>query len=165
MTDTKNSTPPLFSIIAAHDPDLVIGKNGDLPWHLPEDLKHFKKTTHGYPMLMGRKTYESIGSKPLPGRPCYVLTSRSLDNVTTFRTVDEAIKAFKQTDYQKVFIAGGGTVYEEMLYSADELIISEVKKRYEGDTFFPEYRHQIGKMWHEVKTEDQEDFTIRYYRK
>ncbi len=156
---------PVYSIIVAHDPNLLIGdsKKKDLPWHYPEDLNHFKRTTQGQPLLMGRTTFESLGSKPLPGRPCIVITSRKLDGVKCFKSVDEATNYFYTSEYQRIFIAGGARVYKEMLPVADELIITEIKKEYEGDVYFPEYRDQIGKTWREMEVTEHPEFTIRTY--
>jgi dihydrofolate reductase len=167
--DAQDKT--IISMIAAHDTGLLIGREGSVPWKLKEDLRHFKNTTYGHPVLMGRKTFEEIGEKPLPGRPCYVLTSRRYqrDDVTTFRSVDEALKYFRQGRhaYDKVFVIGGGQIYRLFLPQADELIISEVHKSYEGDTFFPDYRQDIGRIWEEEtgKRQEYDDFTVKVYRR
>lgn len=168
-----NSTakPPTISMIAAHDPDLVIGREGGTPWKLSEDLKHFKRTTKGFPVLMGRRTFEEIGEKPLPGRPCYVLTSKNYgrDDITVFHSVEEARRYFEHAGdtYDKVFVIGGGQIYRLFLPIADELIISEVHQRYHGDTYFPEYRDAIGQEWHEASSERQkyDGFTVKIYRR
>lgn len=154
-----------FIIIAAHDPALVIGKDGKLPWHLPEDLKHFKTATMGHPILMGRGVFEEIGEKPLPGRENLVLTSRDYPNVPTFRSIPDAISHCKEQGYAKVFIIGGGKIYKQMMEMADEMMITEVHETFDGDTFFPEYRHLIGKQWMEVEREKSAkcDF-VRYGR-
>lgn len=167
--DVQNGT--LISMIAAHDAQLLIGRDGTVPWKLKEDLRHFKNTTYGCPVLMGRKTFEEIGEKPLPGRPCYVLTSQNYqrDDVTTFRSVDEALKYFRvgRHSYDKVFVIGGGQIYRLFLKHADELVISEVHKTYEGDTFFPDYRQDIGRIWEEEtgKRQEYDDFTVKVYRR
>ena len=83
-----------ITIIAAHDPNLVIGNKGSLPWHFSEDLKHFKKTTTGFPILMGRGVFEELGSKPLPNRQNIVLsTTRNYDNVACYSSLEQAIEA------------------------------------------------------------------------
>ena len=122
-------------IIVAHDKNLVIGKDGALPWRIPDDLKHFKQTTLGFPLLMGRGVFEELGCKPLPGRENFVLTSRSYDNVTCFKSIPEALEALDS--YNQFFIIGGGKIYSQMLDLADEMIVTEVHDSYEGDTFFP----------------------------
>ncbi len=156
---------PIYTIIVAHDPDLVIGDSAaqDLPWHYPEDLKHFKRTTMGQPLLMGRITFESIGGKPLPNRPCYILTSGKLEGVRCFSDHRQAMDYFYTSRYQRVFVAGGAGVYKTMLPHADEMIITEIKKRYEGDVRFPEYRHDIGTVWKETDRTEHPDFVIKTY--
>lgn len=162
---------PFVSMIAAHDPNLLIGHNGGTPWKLSEDLKHFKRTTLGYPLLMGRKTFQEIGEKPLPKRPCFVLTSRSYarDDVTTFGSINEALAYFRAPGrgYEKLFVIGGGEIYRQFLPLADELVISELHESYEGDTFFPDYRPDIGRRWQEERAARvlHEGFTIKIYRR
>lgn len=153
-----------YTIIVAHDPNLVIGKDGQLPWHFPEDLKHFKRTTMGQPLFMGRKTYESIGSKPLPGRPCFVLSSSAkYDNAKTFNTLEKALAWFEDSEYDRIFVVGGGRLYKRMLDEAVELIITEIKQPHEGDIFFPEYRDRIGTDWELIEHTEHPDFTIKTY--
>lgn len=148
--------------VVAHDPDLVIGKDGGLPWHYPEDLKFFKRTTMGHPMLMGRGVFESIGEEPLPGREHVVLSrTRSYDHVPTFPSIKEALEYL--SDEELVFVIGGGEIYRQLLPQADRLVITEIHKRYDGDTWFPEYRDQIGTVWKEVEREDHEDLSFVVY--
>ncbi len=156
---------PRFITIAAHDPDLVIGKDGELPWRIPEDLRHFKNTTMGKPMLMGRGVFEEFNEKPLPGRPCYVLTSGNYSNVTTFRSIEEAVNYFEKSNYDEVFIIGGGQIYKQTMDLADRLIITEVHQSYGGDVFFPEYRHEVGKTWQEIEREDHDGFSFVTYER
>lgn len=149
-------------LIAAHDPNLVIGKDGELPWHYKEDLQFFKKTTMGYPLVMGRVVFEELNEKPLPGRESIVLSrSKSYDHVPTFMSIDEALESL--ADQEKVFVIGGGEIYKQTLDKADQLIITEIKKEYEGDTFFPEYRNDIGMKWKEVWREDHPEFSFVTY--
>ncbi len=144
-------------LIAAHDPNLVIGKNGELPWHYSEDLKFFKKQTMGHPIVMGRVVFEELNEKPLPGRENIVLTrSKSYDHVKSFKSIEDALQYLKGND--KVFIIGGGEIYRQTIERADELIITEIKKEFEGDTFFPEYRDQIGTTWKECRREEHREF-------
>lgn len=154
-------------IIAAHDPNLVIGRDGSLPWHFKEDLKFFKKTTMGYPLLMGRVVFEELNEKPLPGREAVVLTkSREYDHVPTFKSIKEALQYLKAKDSEKVFIIGGGEVYRQMMDIADQMIITEIHENHEGDTFFPEYRDKIGEVWQEVSREDRDVLSfVKYERK
>lgn len=151
-----------LSLIAAHDPNLVIGKDGELPWHYSEDLKFFKKTTMGHPLLMGRIVFEELNEKPLPGREAFVLSrSKEYPHVTVFKSVNEALEHLK--DREVVFVIGGGEVYSQTIGLADELIITEIKKTYDGDTYFPEYRDKIGTIWKEKWRDDRQNFSfIRY---
>jgi dihydrofolate reductase len=153
-------------IIAAHDPNLVIGKDGSLPWHYKEDLKFFKNTTMGYPLLMGRIVFEELNEKPLPGREALVLTrSKSYDHVQTFESIESALGYLKESEYEKVFVIGGGEIYRQMMDEADELIITEIHETYEGDTFFPEYRDKIGEVWKEVSRDDRKALSfVKYAR-
>lgn len=153
-----------LSIIVAHDPNLVIGKDGELPWHFSADLKFFKKTTMGSPMLMGRGVFEELNEKPLPGRENVVLSrSQSYDHVPTFSSLDEALNYL--SDQEQVFIIGGGEIYKQTIDQVDELIITQVKKEYEGDTYFPEYRDMIGEIWEEVWKEEHEEFSFVKYKR
>jgi dihydrofolate reductase len=153
-------------IIAAHDPNLVIGNEGSLPWHYSEDLKHFKTTTSGHPIVMGRGVFEELGEKPLPNRQNIVLTTtRNYDNVACYSSLEQALEAIEREGSPVVYIIGGGVVYEQCMNKADELIITLIHKEYKGDTFFPEYRDQIGVRWEETaRTEYDELSFITYTR-
>ncbi|MEX0944806.1 MAG: dihydrofolate reductase, partial [Balneolaceae bacterium] len=140
-------------IIVAHDPNLVIGKDGTLPWHYSEDLKFFKKVTMGAPVLMGRVVFEELNEKPLPGRENVVLSrTKTYDPVKTFSAIEPALEYLK--DREKVFVIGGAEIYRQIIGKTDELIITEIKKEYEGDTYLVDYRKEIGKVWKEVWRED-----------
>lgn len=124
----------------------VIGKDNDLPWHLPNDLKYFKRTTLGYPTIMGRKTFDSVGRRPLPGRRNLIVTrdtSYSADGVDICHSLDDAIElAQGQADVdgvETIFVAGGSAIYAEALPRADRLYLTLIDATVEGDTFFPEY--------------------------
>jgi len=123
-------------IVAAADNN-AIGVRGDLPWHISEDLKYFKRVTHGYPVIMGRTTYESIG-RPLPGRKNIVLTSRGElhPSVTCVRSLEEAYAAAEPSD--KCFVIGGASVYAAVIDSVDRLYLTKVHTVIEdADAFFP----------------------------
>lgn len=151
----------MLTLIAAHDPNLVIGKDGGLPWRYPEDLKHFKETTLGHPIIMGRGVFEELNEIPLPGRRNIVLsTTRSYDNVDTFTSLEDALD---DVDAGEVFIIGGGVLYRETLENADKLIITLIHKEFDGDTFFPEYRDDIGETWKEVSREDGDELSFITY--
>ncbi len=151
-------------IIVAHDPNLVIGKDGSLPWHYSEDLKFFKRTTMGAPLLMGRVVFEELNEKPLPGRENVVLSrSKSYDHVKTFGSIDDALEYLSDRD--EVFVIGGGEIYRQMIDIVDELVVTEIKKEYEGDTFLVDYREDIGTVWEEVWREDHEEFSFVKYKR
>ncbi len=134
----------LVSIIVAASANNVIGVDGDLPWHLPEDLKRFKQTTMGKPMIMGRLTYASIG-RALPGRRSIVLTRQpdfSADGCEIASSPEEAIGM--AGDVEEVMVIGGGKVYEQMLPMTDRIYFTRVHTEIEGDTFFPDFDES---MW------------------
>ena len=121
-------------LIAAVNAKRVIGVDGRLPWHISDDLKRFKLLTTGHTVLMGRKTFESIG-RPLPNRRNAVLSSHPLSGVETFASLDSALEALKGEE--KVFVIGGGQLYAQTLECADELLLTIVENECDGDTFFP----------------------------
>ena len=127
-----------LSIIAAMSQNRVIGRDNRLPWHLPADWAHFKKLTMGHCLLMGRKTFESIGC-PLPGRTTVVVTRQrdyAPPGVQVAPSLDEAL-AMATGD--EVFIAGGAEIYRQSLSRADRLYLTLIKATLEGDTYFPEF--------------------------
>ena len=153
-----------ITLIAAHDPNLLIGAEGGLPWRYPEDLKHFKKHTLDQTVVMGRGVFEELNEIPLPGRRNIVLsTSKVYDHVATYTSLDDVLQVLD--DVSEVFIIGGGVLYNQTLPIADRLIITEIKKEYMGDTFFPEYRNMIGIMWREVKRDDHDDLAFVEYER
>jgi len=132
---------PYLSAVVAMTPARIIGKNGDLPWHLPEDLAFFKRTTSGHPIVMGRKTYESIG-RPLPKRRNIVLTSDPSWTAPGVEVIHAPLDLFSLKELgDKVFIIGGSQVYDAFLPILDELLVSHVFENYEGDTRFPEFNN------------------------
>jgi len=129
----------LLSMIVAHADDRIIGKDNDMPWHLPADLAYFKKTTLGKPIIMGRKTYESIG-RPLPGRQNIVISrdenyhAEGVDSVTS---VEQALTL--AGNVEEIMVIGGGAIYQHCLPFANRLYITHIKANVDGDTRFPEY--------------------------
>lgn len=151
-------------IVAAHDPNLVIGRDGTLPWYYPEDLKFFKKTTMGSPVLMGRGVFEELNEKPLPGRRNIVLSrTRTYSGTETYPSIQEALESVSGEEV--VYIIGGAEIYSQLIGQADEMVITEIAKEYEGDTFFPEYREDIGTIWKEVQREGHEELSFVKYQK
>lgn len=154
----------MLTLITAHDPNLVIGKDGELPWRYPEDLKHFKAHTIGKTIIMGRGVFEELKEKPLPGRKNIVLSrSKVYKNVDTYSSLEKALDSLP--DQEEVFIIGGGVLYRETLPLADKLIVTEIKEVFEGDTFFPEYRNGIGERWKEVYRDDKEGLSFIEYKR
>lgn len=130
---------PLISLIAAMANNRVIGKDNQMPWHLPADLGHFKAITLGKPIIMGRKTYESIG-RPLPGRKNIVIsrdTSYRLEGCETASSLEEAMRLVSEVE--EIMIIGGGYLYEQTLPHADKLYLTFIDLDVEGDTQFPKY--------------------------
>ena len=128
-----------LSLIAAMAKNRVIGRDNALPWHLPEDLKYFKATTLGKPILMGRKTFDSIG-KPLPGRTSVVLTRNpdwAFDGCLVVSSVDDALAQL--ADREEVLVIGGAELYQQTLPRADRLYLTEIDADFEGDAWFPEF--------------------------
>ena len=129
----------ILSLIAAMDNNRLIGKDNDLPWYLPADLQHFKSVTMSKPILMGRKTYDSIG-RPLPGRQNIVLTRSSdvqIEGVTVVNSIENAMKAAQ--DVEEVMVIGGSSIYELVLPEVDRMYLSFVDGEFEGDAWFPEF--------------------------
>jgi len=152
----------ILALIAAHDDNLVIGKDGDLPWHIPEDLRYFMRKTKGHPLVMGRKTWESIGAVPLKDRENIVISrTGEWDNATVFKSLQMALAYLK--DRELVYIGGGSGIYRETLPIADRLVLTHVHGTHEGDTHFPEYRHDIGTEWNEVFREDHDGYSFITY--
>jgi len=135
----------ILSMIVAHADNRVIGKNNDMPWHLPADLAYFKKTTLGKPIIMGRKTYESIG-RPLPGRKNIVISrdvAYQAAGVEVVNSVEAALALVK--DCEEVMVIGGGAIYQHCLVAAQRLYITHIDADIAGDTYFPEYDLNVWK--------------------
>ena len=130
----------ILSLLVAADENNVIGKNNQLPWHLPNDLKYFKNLTWAMPILMGRKTFESIG-KALPGRKSIVIT-RNKDwkhtDVAVVFSIEEAIELAKSYDVKEIFVIGGAEIFNSAFSKADRIYITRIHHQFEGDVYFPE---------------------------
>ncbi len=149
----------IISMIVAHDPNLVIGREGTLPWRIPDDMAHFKKRTTGHAIVMGRGVFEELGEKPLPNRRNIVLSrSRSYENVEVCRNLDGVLEKLK--DQKKFYIIGGAEIYRLFYPVCNRLEVTRIHQEYHGDTFFPEYRHEIGTVWEEICREERRDFTF-----
>lgn len=126
----------------------VIGKDNKIPWHISEDFKRFKEITRGHPVIMGRKTWESLPIKPLPGRYNIVITRdlgfkindlREGKNFIVVSSLEEALKVAKGVEREEIFIIGGGQIFQQAISIADKLYLTIVEGNFEGDAFFPDY--------------------------
>ena len=147
---SKDST---VSLIVAMSENRVIGQDNHMPWHISEDLKFFKRTTLGKPVIMGRKTFESIG-KPLPERPNLVVTRNpdwSADGVQVFTSLRGALEAAQKLG-EEIIIGGGAEIYRQALPLTDKIYLTYIHKTIEGDTFFPEF--DAG-AWQETAREER----------
>lgn len=154
-------------IIAAMSKNYAIGKDKTLPWHIPEELKLFKKTTMGYPMIMGRKTFESLPGI-LPGRQHIVLTrdqnykAEGADTVTSWQA---ALALCEAARAEKVFIIGGAEIFTRGLEIADELLLTFLHREVAGDVFFPEFKKRFEEVERQEYPAGTEPFTVKKYKK
>jgi dihydrofolate reductase len=139
----------IISLVVAVSSNNVIGKNNQLIWHLPADLKHFKQITTGHTVFMGRKTFDSI-RKPLPNRKNVVI-SRSVTEIDGCEVAPSLEEALKLASEEEVFIIGGAEIYRQALTIADRIYLTRIHHDFEGDTFFPEIDSQL---WQETERED-----------
>jgi dihydrofolate reductase len=131
----------IISLIAAASTNNVIGKNNQLPWSLPIDMRYFKNTTWGMPMIMGRKTYESNGYKPLPGRINIIITRQKdlkSNGVVIVSNWKDALFVANDADCKEVFVIGGGEIFKDVINKADRIYMTRVHALIDGDVFFPE---------------------------
>ena len=151
----------MLSLIAALARNHTVGIANRLPWHLSDDLKYFKATTSGHPIIMGRKTYDSIG-RPLPGRHNIVVTrdrNWKADGVTVVHSIAEAVAAAGKVN--EVFLIGGASLYAEALPLADRLYLTEIDADFDGDAFFPDWpRAQFRELRRD--TRQGEDFAYSF---
>lgn len=141
----------MITTIVAKAENNIIGNNNELIWHLPNDLKRFKALTSGHPIIMGRKTYESIG-RPLPNRTNIVITRNpdwNAGGILVVNSLEEAIEKAKEID-ENIFIIGGGNIYEQAMEISNALEVTEVHRLFEGDTKFPEINSDT---WKETERE------------
>jgi dihydrofolate reductase len=162
--------PEIVLIAAIAKQNRVIGKDGKLPWYIPEDLKRFKRLTMGFPVIMGRKTFDSIiarNKRPLPGRPNLVLTKTreypEFPEVSTFSSLNDAVQAAEGAE--TVFIIGGASLYQEAFESADRLELTLVNGEYEGDAWFPEYETCVAEKFELIEEICQRGYSFVTYRR
>lgn len=160
----------MISLIAAVAKNRAIGKDGQLLWHLPEDMRYFRETTRGKPVIMGRKTWESLPDsfRPLPGRKNIVISRNPSYDAAGGTLVGSLEEALRQTEEnEEVFVIGGADIYRQALPLAHRLYLTEVAQDFDADAFFPEYR---GSEWKEVSRSEQKsksdiDFAFAVYQR
>jgi dihydrofolate reductase len=163
MSESSSQNDPGFSaatgtqreiaLVVAASTNNVIGKDNSLVWHLPNDMKFFKNVTWGFPVVMGRKTFQEL-NKPLKGRVNIVITRQadwSVEEVITAGSLDGAISKATETNAKKIFVIGGGEIYHQAIAIADTIYITRVHGEFEGDAFFPEIDEN---EWKLVSNED-----------
>ena len=151
-------------IIAAMAENRVIGKDNVMPWSIKEDMAHFTKLTKGWPCIMGRKTWDSLFKKPLPGRLNIVISKslppQAIPEATVLPSLQTAIEHC--AGYEKIFICGGESIYRQAIELANKIELTVIHKNYEGDTFFPEINTNC---WKITNTEDFDAFSFFSYYK
>lgn len=148
----------ILSVIVAMAHNRVIGLNNQMPWHLPADLAWFKKNTLNKPVIMGRKTFESIG-RPLPNRHNIVISRQiesidnKISNVSWVKSIDEAISLAQKQQPDEVFIIGGGNIYQQVLPLIERLYLTHIDAELQGDTYFPDY---LPEQWQVIYQQDHQ---------
>ena len=153
----------IISMIAAMADNRIIGKDNQMPWHLPADFAWFKRCTMGKPVVMGRKTYESIG-RPLPGRLNIVISrdaSLSIEDVTTVTSIEQALEVAGEVE--EVMIIGGGAIYAVCLPMANKLYVTHIEAEIEGDTQFPDWGDEFKETYSEAYQADEKNaYNMRF---
>ncbi|MCL5008987.1 MAG: dihydrofolate reductase [Patescibacteria group bacterium] len=154
---------PKISLIAAIAKNLAIGKDNKLLYYIPEDLKRFKKLTSGHVIVMGKKTFESIGSRPLPNRTNVIITKDPAFQAPGCRvahSVEEALDKARETEREEIFVIGGGSIYTQTIGQADKLYITVIDRVHEdADAFFPAYPEFTKIVYEEKSQHEGIDFT------
>lgn len=155
----------MISIIVAVSEDWGIGKNNELLWHISEDLKRFKRLTSGNTVIMGKRTWESLPRRPLPGRINIVLTddkTETIENAVTAYSIEDSLSKCDKNG--EIFVIGGGSIYRQFMPNADRLYITHVHKKAPADIFFPEIDLKLWKITEKevFKTDDEESLVYTY---
>ena len=156
----------ILSLVVAASTNNAIGLKNQLLWRLPNDTKFFKNTTWAMPVIMGRKTFESLGNKPLQGRLNIIITHNSgwtAEGVTVVNSLEQAIDASAVLDYKEAFVIGGGEIYKEAMPVADRIYLTRVDAVLEGDTFFPEINTKEWRMQSEASFLPDEKHAYAYH--
>ena len=163
-----------IAMIAAVAANGVIGKDNDLVWSLPDDMKYFMNSTKAHYIILGRKNFESLPPKfrPLPNRTNIVITRQqglTLDNTIVVNSLDDAIAICKKSNQDKIFVIGGGQIYKQALPITDTLYITEIYHEFEGDTFFPDYDKkewkEISREHHDIDEKHKYEFDFVVYKR
>lgn len=155
----------MISLLVAMDRNQTIGAQNDLPWRLPNDLKFFKDKSTGNTIIMGRKTYESMG-RPLPNRKNVVITrqySDFPDEVDVINSIEVVINWNKENPGQELFVIGGGNIFKQILPYADRMYITWIDETFEGDTYFPEFKEEEWNLTSKDKGEKNNKNPYNYY--
>ncbi len=167
-------TNMIISMIAAMGSNRVIGKDNDIPWHLPDDFKYFKESTKNHHVIMGRKNWESLPPRfqPLPDRPNFVITRQKnypAEGATIFRSLEDALSKAREMGEKEVFIIGGGEIYREGLFLAEKIYLTEINGAFQGQTTFPEFDKEqwveISREHHDVDDRHEYSFDFVVYQK
>jgi dihydrofolate reductase len=150
-----------ITVLAAVGANLVIGRDGSMPWHLPQDLAHFKAVTMGHTMVMGRKTYDSIGLA-LPGRRTIVITRQETWHAPSVEVAHSLPEALALAGPADVFVIGGSEVYRQAMPFADEMLLTEIDQSPEGDAYFPTFAPED---WRQTAREPHEGFAFVTYER
>lgn len=163
----------IISLMVATAHNNVVGLNNRMPWHLPADLQYFKKMTMGKPLILGRKTWDSIGGRPLPGRPHFVVTRQqdlALKGATVVTSVEEALNAAQQwlaeqdSTAGEIMVIGGGEIYRQTLPLAQRIYKTQIELDVEGDTHFPEFDTSQWQLVSEEPHPIEGDFPAHSYQ-
>lgn len=152
---------PRISLIVALSENRVIGNKGEIPWRIPGEQKRFKEITMPHPMIMGRKTFESIG-RILPGRPHIIVTRQenyTVDGATVVNTLEKAIEVAQEMDQDEVFVIGGGEIFKEAMPVVDRLYLTIIHKTIEGDAYFPAFAEFTKVLEKEDRTFEDVSYT------
>lgn len=160
-----------ISFVVAAARNHAIGKDGKMPWHLPNDLKHFKNVTWGMPVIMGRKTFESLG-KALPGRKNIVISRQTglrIPGVVIVKSIEDALFVAAETDAREAMVIGGGEIYKSLYTKANRIYLTRVDAEPEGDTFFPVFEqgewHLVSQKNHEADEKNPYNYSFQVWER
>ncbi len=161
----------LISFVVAAATNNAIGKDGKMPWHLPNDMKHFKNVTWGMPVVMGRKTFESLG-KVLPGRKNIVISRQpgwNVEGTVAVQKIEDALFVAKQTDAKEVMVIGGGEIYKALFDKASRIYLTRVEAEPEADTFFPSLSpkdwYLVSQQIHEADEKNSYNYSFQLWER